>query len=100
MVQPSESEALALAQLEGMALKRPLVVSDVGGNTVAVEHGVTGLVVPPRNPAALADAILRLLDDPDLRRAMGSAGRVRVEHLFDSRHNVGRLINSYHRLVS
>ena len=100
MVQPSESEALALAQLEGMALERPLVVSDVGGNTVAVEHGVTGLVVPPRNPAALADAILRLLDDPDLRRAMGSAGRVRVEHLFDSRHNVGRLINSYHRLVS
>ena len=81
-VLPSSAEAFGLAIVEAMAMSRPVVASRVGGIPAVVEDGVTGLLVPPRDPEALARALQALLADPERRRAMGRAGRVRCDRLF------------------
>jgi glycosyltransferase involved in cell wall biosynthesis len=68
--------------LEAMACGRPVVATDIGGNREVVEHGTTGLIVPPRDPEALAQAILALLADPGRLEAMGDAGRRAVRSRF------------------
>jgi alpha-maltose-1-phosphate synthase len=79
---PSVYEPFGLINLEAMACETAVVASAVGGILEVVEDGVTGLLVPPSRPDALADAIRRLLGDPALARAMGQAGRRRVEAKF------------------
>ena len=78
----SHEEGFSNAILEAMAAGLPMVTTDVGGNAEAVENGETGLVVPARQPAAMASALQRLVDDPAMRRQMGAAGRQRVRDLF------------------
>ena len=73
-VLPSYREALGLTILEAMALSRPVVASNVGGIPEMIEDGVTGLLVPPRDPAALAAAIVRLLRDHPLADTLGPGG--------------------------
>lgn len=75
-------EGLPLTILEAMAAGLPVVASRVGGTPEAVEDGKTGLLVPPKDPPALAEAMHRILSDPALAEAMGRAGRARVERLF------------------
>ncbi|MHC4993431.1 MAG: glycosyltransferase family 4 protein [Planctomycetota bacterium] len=82
VVVPSRSEGFGLVAAEAMALRKPVVASDVGGLSEVVEHGVTGALVPPCQPVRLADAVTDLLHDPNRRAAMGRAGRKRVENLF------------------
>lgn len=81
-VLPSLSEGISNALLEAMAAGLPVVATNVGGNPEVVQHGVTGLLVPPQDSRALADALLQLLSDPDARQAMGRKGRERVEAHF------------------
>ena len=76
------SEGLSNTLLESMAAGVPVVATKVGGNSEAVEQGATGLLVPPRDSAALAQAICRLLDCPDLSSRFGQAGRERVIQRF------------------
>ena len=79
---PSVYEPFGLINLEAMACETPVVASGVGGILEVVEDGKTGLLVPPAQPAALAEALTRVLGNPDLARAMGKAGRRRVEEKF------------------
>jgi glycosyltransferase involved in cell wall biosynthesis len=65
-----------------MAAGRPVIGTAVGGIPEAVRHGETGLVVPPRDPGRLAEAVVAVLKDPVLARAMGAAGRTRARELF------------------
>lgn len=81
-VLPSYREALGLVILEAMALGRPVVASDVGGIPEMVEDGVTGLLVPPRDPVALGDAIVRLLTDHPLADILGRNGQRLVRERF------------------
>jgi glycosyltransferase involved in cell wall biosynthesis len=81
-VLPSYREAQGLSILEAMALSRPVVASEVGGIPEMIEHGRTGLLVPPRDPAALADAIVRLLTDHAYADTLGRAGRDLVHERF------------------
>jgi glycogen synthase len=79
---PSVYEPFGLINLEAMACEAPVVASAVGGILEVVEDGKTGLLVPPAQPAALAEALVRVLHSPDLARDMGKAGRRRVEEKF------------------
>ena len=95
----SLSEGLSTATLEAMAVGLPVVVTDVGGMREAVTDGVEGRVVPPRDPAALAAALLELAADAPLRAAMGERGRRRASKHFDSGLGAGAMIEQYQRLV-
>jgi glycosyltransferase involved in cell wall biosynthesis len=78
----SHEEGFSNAILEAMAHGLATIVTDVGGNREAVSDGVTGIVVPPRDPRAMAAAMSRLLADSGLRASMGRAGRERVSARF------------------
>ena len=81
-VLPSYREAQGLTILEAMAMSRPVVASNVGGIPEMVEDGVTGLLVPPHNPPALAAAIVRLLLDHQLADTIARAGHDLVHDRF------------------
>jgi glycosyltransferase involved in cell wall biosynthesis len=86
LVHPSLQEGFCNALIEAMAAARPVVATDVGGNREAVVDGHTGLLVPPRDPGALAAATLDILRRADRGAAMGQAGRRRAcEHFQRSR---------------
>jgi glycosyltransferase involved in cell wall biosynthesis len=77
-VLPSRFEGFPQAVVEAMLAERPVVASDVGSVSEAVVHGETGLLVPPNDARALAEAVRRLQDDPELRRKMGIRARERA----------------------
>jgi glycosyltransferase involved in cell wall biosynthesis len=79
----SRSEGMPLSVLEAMAGGLPVIASAVGGVPELVVSGETGLLVRPGDIDALADALHAVLTNPDLRRAMGDAGRARAQHFFD-----------------
>jgi glycosyltransferase involved in cell wall biosynthesis len=84
---------------EALAMETPVVASDAAGNPELVRHEQTGLLVPSRDPAALAAAILRLLDDPAWARSLGRAGRAWVQERFSIDVKVARLEALYRRLA-
>jgi glycosyltransferase involved in cell wall biosynthesis len=90
-VLPSEYEAFGLVLLESLAQGTPVVASRVGGIPEVVEDGRSGLLVPPRNASALAEAIGRLWDDPALARRLGDAGRTEVVPKFTWERAVERI---------
>jgi glycosyltransferase involved in cell wall biosynthesis len=79
----SRSEGLPVSVLEAMAAELPVVASRVGGLAELVVDGETGILVPPGDTSALSAALGNLVDDRDLRRKLGAAGRARAEALFD-----------------
>lgn len=79
---PSHREGYGVVAREAMAYGCAVVASNVGGLPDAVEDGVTGLLVPPRDVAALRAAVERLLSDADLRARLGTAGRRRAQDAF------------------
>ena len=88
----ARAEAFGTVLLEAMASGLPCITTEVGtGTSWVVQDGVTGFVVPPRNPGALVDAIRNLLDDPQRRVAMGHAARVRVESEFTMERMIARV---------
>ncbi|NYT22700.1 glycosyltransferase [Alcaligenaceae bacterium] len=82
-VLPSYREGLPRSLVEAAACGRAVVTTDVPGCRDAIEPGATGLLVPPRDARALADAVLELATDAPRRRAMGAAGRKLAERAFD-----------------
>lgn len=90
-------EALGTVFIEAAAMGLPVIGTDVGGVPETMQAGVTGLLVPPRDPAALAAALASLLADPALRRQMGDAGRERIrgEGLFSAERIAGQVEHAY-----
>lgn len=96
----SDYEGIGLAIIEAMAAGLPVVATAVGGVPEAIVDGVNGILVPPRQPKTLAQAIVRLVVDPDMARAMGEAGRARAEELFDARVMAEKTLTVYRRLAA
>lgn len=78
LAHPADMEGLGVSLLQAAAAGLPIIASRAGGMPEAVVDGVTGLLIPPGDVAALTAALRRLLDDADLRQRMGTAGRARV----------------------
>jgi len=87
----STTEGVALTLLEAMAASKPVVATNVGGNPEVVVDGETGFLVPPKDPQTMADAIMKILDNPELAKSMGRAGRKRVEQYF----SLDRMVKDY-----
>jgi glycosyltransferase involved in cell wall biosynthesis len=85
---------------EAMALGKPVVASAAGGNPELVVDGESGILVPPRDPAAMAAAVRRLLTDPALPARLGRGGRARVEAGFSSEVRLDRIEALYARLIA
>ena len=77
-VLPSDFESFSYTLLEAMACGLPCIATDAGGNRDLVEPGVTGLLVPRRDPQSLADAMLQLAGNPEMRVSMGREGALRA----------------------
>jgi phosphatidylinositol alpha-1,6-mannosyltransferase len=98
-VVPSHVEPLGNATLEAMSFGLPVIGARVGGIPEMVVHETTGLLVPPRDPAGLAQALTRLLTDEPLRRQLGAAGRARCQDLFSLPAHVRAVLQEYERAL-
>lgn len=95
----SLSEGISVTLLEAMAASLPIAATDVGGNSEVVAHDLTGLLSPRQDHAALGAHLLRLLRDPPLRQAMGSAGRQRLLDHFTQQRMHAQFIDLYERML-
>lgn len=99
VVCPSRREGYGVVARQALAYGRPVIAGAVGGLLDVVRDGETGLLVPPRDPAALRAAIERLLGDPGLRRRFGSAGRALAEERLSLQAAARATISAYRRAL-
>lgn len=95
----TSGEPFGQVVIEGMAAGKPVVATAGGGVLEIVDHGVTGLLVPMKDPAAMAEAIGRLLADPAAAREMGRRARERVAELFTIRRTADRVQDVYETML-
>ena len=95
VVLPSYREGIPRALLEAAAMARPIITTDAVGCREAVDHEQTGLLVPIRDVPALAEAMIRMIEDPALRERMGAAGRRKMEREFDERIVIEKVMEAY-----
>ena len=95
VINPSFVESFGMSLVEAMACKAAVVATRVGGVSEVVENGESGILVEAGNASALAQAVLRLLEDPNLRESMGAAGRRRVIERFSWERVVESLLSRY-----
>ena len=98
-VSVSNSESFGVAVIEASACGKPVVVSDVGGLPEVVKDGITGIVVPPRNPEKTAEAIEKLVLDDSMRKQMGATGREHVAKFYDWNKNVEQMVDIYRGMI-
>ncbi|THJ18086.1 MAG: glycosyltransferase family 4 protein [Nitrospira sp. CG24B] len=99
VVLPSYREGLPVSLLEAAACGKPIIATDVPGCREVVRHRVNGLLIPPRNAIALADAIILLLENPELRQELGRRGRDIVVKEFSSTIVIRQTLALYHELL-
>ena len=90
-------EGIPRVLIEAAAMSRPIVSTTIPGVAEIVEDGINGILVPPRDADALAQAIEKLLDDPQLREEYGAAGRLKAEREYDDREVARRYVEEYQR---
>ena len=99
-VHPSLTEGFGVAVAEAQAMALPVICSDAGGLPENVSDGVTGFVVPRRDPAALAYRIFQLATEPELRQGMGEAARKRAETVLSLEHQLDGFEHLYRRVLA
>jgi glycosyltransferase involved in cell wall biosynthesis len=100
LVSPSLREGMSVILLDAMSAGLPIVATTVGGSPEVVCDGRTGMLVPPADAAALTRALSGLLVDADRRRALGAAGRRRVEERFATRVAADRFLDVCHEVIA
>jgi len=96
----SSAEGVPVVLMEAMAMRLPCVATRITGIPELIRDGIDGLLVTPSDPEELAAAIARLLDDPDLRRRLAEAGRIRVQEKYQLASNVARLSEVFRRRLT
>ena len=96
----SFAEGVPVVLMEAMAMQIPCVATRITGVPELIRDGIDGLLVTPSDPVELAGAIARLIDDVDLRRRLGAAGRARVQGKYHLATNVGHLADIFRRRLS
>jgi colanic acid/amylovoran biosynthesis glycosyltransferase len=96
----SFAEGVPVVLMEAMAMGIPCVATWITGIPELIRHGVDGWLVPPADEEQLANAIARMMDDPELRRNLGRAGRERVKEKYELKQNVARLAAIYRRWLT
>jgi glycosyltransferase involved in cell wall biosynthesis len=89
---PTRADSFGIVAVEASAAGLPVIAARVGAIPEIVLDGETGLIIPPDNPALLAQALLRLIQDPGLRLRLGQAGRYHAEAHFDGAKNAARIV--------
>ena len=97
VVAPSIFEPFGVVPIEAMSMRKPVIACNVGGMPEAVDDGETGLLVQPRDPGAIARAVISLRDDPEMARRLGSNGRRLVEEQFTLKLMAAKTKRSYGR---
>jgi len=95
----SLSEGLSIVLLESIKHGLPVVATDVGGNSEVIQDGVNGLLVESRNPVAMAERVLQLVNDRSLRQSMGARGRKIAEEKFDINMVASKYADKYAQVV-
>jgi glycosyltransferase involved in cell wall biosynthesis len=95
-VLPSRDEGMANVILEAMASGLPVIATSIAGNVELVQHGENGLLVTPDDPEQLADALLALMNEVELRQRMGSSGRALVERGYSWNHMAEQYLEVIH----
>jgi glycosyltransferase involved in cell wall biosynthesis len=98
VVTPSRQEPFGLVSLEAMALEKPVVATGEGGSAEIIQDGLTGFLVPPEEPRALAERVISLLNQTQLRRTFGQRGLARVRSEFTLERYIQEVL-SVHRLA-
>ncbi|MEW6181580.1 MAG: glycosyltransferase family 4 protein [Bacillota bacterium] len=93
-------EGLPISILEAMAMAKPVVATDIKGSREVVQHGETGYLVPPKDPAAVGEAVLKMADRTEAVKVMGEKGRRLVEEVFNARRMTAETINAYIQLLN
>ena len=99
MVMPSLAESFGVAALEAAASGLPVIASSVGGIPEVVENGETGILVRPGDPENLAEAIMKLAADVELRKRMGEAGKEMVGRKYRLQASIDQMVQLYERLM-
>lgn len=100
VIPSTEPESFGMVALEAMAASKPIIATNHGGVTEIILHGETGLLVPPCDAAALADAIKLLADDKDLGQKMGREGELRGREVFSLVRHVANMVVVYERTMA
>lgn len=96
---PSLNEGFGIVLVEAMAMKKPVIATNVGGIPEIVVNGTTGILVPPKDPEAFSSAIIKLHNNPETSLRMGFAGYERARRLFDITTTVSKFENLYCDLI-
>ncbi len=100
VVLPSLEERCSRTLLESLACAKAVISTNVGGNPEIIEDGVNGILVEPKNERQLAEAIVRLLKNDELRQEMGRRGRLRAEKMFDIKNHIQKMRRIYWEVSS
>ena len=100
MIHGALEEGFCNAVIEAQAMELPVVCSDAGGLPENIEDGITGFVVPRRDAKAMAERIIFLLTNPEIRRKMGEAGRKRAIERFQIKDQIGKFSAMYESLAN
>lgn len=98
VVMPSIHEELGSSLLEAMLMERPIIASKVGGIQDLITDGENGLLIPPQNPSEIAQAITRLVNDPDFSTQLGQQGSFYVRSHYSTEAKIRRILDIYQQL--
>ncbi len=97
VVLPSYREGIPRALLEAAAMAKPIITTDAVGCREVVDHEINGVLVPVKDAPALAGAMERMINDPEMRKRMGKAGRKKVEREFDEKIVIKKILEVYNK---